>query len=230
MAHSDSEYPLHQPQRGRPHDPLDAGTEADDDFEPRRGASRPSRPRYQTRGPLHQRELPSTPQLPPRGLLNTLIIGVIAGIIASLQGIIITLVNASAYTSVKAVPQGQLSLNQAGTLVGLFCLMSFISLLIYFAAGYVTGRIAVNRRLGFLAGFVAGAVGSIIGYLVQQIPQYPDSTTPGFNGGPGGVLSGFIGALILLVITGLIAGAVSYLGARIATRKHEYYTGYEAEE
>ncbi len=228
MANSDSEYPLRQPRRGSHHDPFDADAEADDDLKQERGARTPRTPRYQqTHGPLHQRELPTTPHLPPHHMRDTFIIGVIAGIVVALQGIIITLVNTPAYNSVKAVAQSQLTLSQAGTLVGLFCLMSFISLLIYFIAGYITGKKAVDRRLGFLAGFVAAVIANIIGYLVHLIPQYPDTTTPGFNGGPGGILGGLVGALILLVITGLVAGAIGYLGARIATRRHVYYTGYE---
>ncbi len=227
MANSDSEYPLRQPRRGSHHDPFDADTEADDDLQQERDARRPRTTRYQTRGPLHQRELPTTPHLPPHHMRDTLIIGVIAGIVVALQGIIITLVNAPAYNSVKAVAQSQLTLSQAGALVALFCLTTFISLVIYFIAGFVTGKKAVDRRLGFLAGFVAAVVANIIGYLVHLIPQYPDTTTPGFNGGPGGILGGLVGALILLVVTGLVAGAIGYLGARIATRRHVYYTGYE---
>jgi uncharacterized membrane protein YeaQ/YmgE (transglycosylase-associated protein family) len=223
MANSDPEYPLHQPRRGRHQDPFDADTEADEDDFERRGDARRPLPRYRARGPLHQREAPTSPQLPPHGMRNTLIIGIIAGIIVDLQGIIITLTNASAYNLAKDKPLSNVALG----LVGLFCLMAFISLLIYFIAGFITGKIAVRRRLGFLAGFVAGALAFFIDYFVHQIPQYPDSTTPGFHGGPGGVLGAFIGALILLVIIGLFAGCISYLGARIATRRHLYYTGYE---
>lgn len=230
MTNSDSDYPLHQPRRGRHNDPSDADTEADDDLERGQDAGElpAPRPRYRTRGPVHQRELPTTPHLPSHHIRNTLIIGVIAGIISALQGIIITLINAPVYNSAKGVAQSNMTLSLAGTLVGLLCLKVFISLLIYFIAGFVTGKIAVERRLGFLAGFIAGALSSILGYLVHQIPQYPDtSSTPGFNGGPGAILGSFVGALILLVIIGLVAAFVSYLGARIATRRHVYYTGYE---
>lgn len=227
MANSDSEYPLRQPQRGSHHDPFDDDTEVDDDLRQGRGAHQPRMPRYQTRGPLHQRELPLTPQLPPHSMRDALIIGVIAGVVVALQGIIITLINTPTYNSVKAIAQSQLTLSQAGTLVALFCLTTFISLVIYFIAGFVTGKKAVDRRLGFLAGFLAAVIADIIGYLVHLIPQYPDTTTPGFNGGPGSILGGFVGALILLVVTGLVAGAIGYLGARIATRRHVYYTGYE---
>ncbi len=225
MAHSNSEYPLHQPRGRKHHDPLDDETEADD-FESEQGAGNPPRSRSRTRAPFHQRELPAT-QLPPDGMRNTLIIGIITGVIIALQGIIITLLNAPAYNSVKNVPQGQMTLNQVGVLVGLFCLTSFISLLFYFIAGFITGRIAVSRRLGFLVGFLAAIVANVINYLVHLIPQYPDATTPGFNGGVGGVLGGFIGALILLVVTAMVAAAISYLGARIATRNHENYIDYE---
>ena len=226
MANSDSEYPFHQPRRSR-QNPFDADTETDDDIGQGRTRMRPPTPRYQTRGPLHQRDAATSPELPPHHLRNTLIIGIIAGIVGALQGIIITLVNAPIYNEAKGKAQGSLALGTVETLVGLFCLSAFISLLIYFIAGFITGKIAVSRRLGFLAGFVAGAVASIISYLIHQLPQYPDTTTPGFNGGSGGVLGGLIGALILLAITGLVAGCVSYLGARIATRRHVYYGGYE---
>jgi uncharacterized membrane protein YeaQ/YmgE (transglycosylase-associated protein family) len=227
MANSDSEYPFHQPRRSR-HDPFDADTEADDDLGQGRTTMKPPTPRYQTRGPLHQRNAPMSPELPPHHLRNTLIIGIIAGIVGALQGIIITLANAATYNQAKGVAQSNMPLGLAGTLVGLACLTFFINLLIYFITGYITGKIAVSRRMGFLAGFVASAIASIIGYLVHQLPQYPDnSNTAGFQGGLAGILSGFVGALILLVIIALIAGGISYLGARIATRGHVYYTGYE---
>ncbi len=221
MAHSDSEYPLHQPQGRKRREPFDAETEIDD-FESEHGAGSPRRSRFQTHAPFHQRNAPYTPQLPPWRTRNTLIIGFITGIIVALQGIIVTLLNAPIYNSVKHVPQGQMTLNQLGTLVGLFCLTSFISLLFYFIAGFITGKVAVDRRLGFLAGFLAGIVASVINYLIHQVPQYPDATTPGFNGGAGGIVSGFLGALVLLAVTALVAAAVSYLGARIAQSRILY--------
>src|SRR5205807_3288082 len=85
MANSDSEYPLRQPRRGSHHDPFDDDTEADDDLQQERDARRPRTARHQTRGPLHQRELPTTPQLPPHHMRDTLIIGLIAGTIVALQ-------------------------------------------------------------------------------------------------------------------------------------------------
>src|SRR5713226_596749 len=86
MRDSDSEYPLHQPQKSE-HDPFD--DEADDGMlheEPK-----------QRRGPLHQRVAPTRPQLPEGHIRKTLIIGLVAGIIAALQVIIFTFANASLY-------------------------------------------------------------------------------------------------------------------------------------
>ena len=227
MPNSDADYPFHQPQRGRHHGPFDGDTEADDDVGQVRDATKPPGPRYQTRGPFHQRGAPTSPQLPPHHMRNTLFIGLIAGIVGALQSIIIVLINAPIYNSAKDKAQGSLSLNLAGSIVGLLCLMLFIGLLIYFIAGFITGKIAVSRRLGFLAGFVAGIVTAIINYFIHQLPQYPDTTIRGSIGGAGSFVGGLIVGLIILVLIGLVSGCVSYLGGRIATRRHVYYTGYE---
>jgi hypothetical protein len=174
---------------------------------------------------MHQRTLPANPRLPRGHLRKALIIGVIAGLVATLQGIIITLANASLYHTVSTTPQNKLSLSLAEAVVGLLCLNLFISLIIYFAAGFITGKVAVDRRLGFLAGFAAEAVAYILGYIVQQVPGYPSAHATGFSGGLAGLSGGIITALILLVLAGVIAGLVSFFGAWLATRRHPYYSG-----
>ncbi len=156
-------------------------------------------------------------------LRKTLLIGVIAGAVAALQGIIITLANASLYHTVSTTPQDKLTLSLAGTVFGLFCFTLFISLLIYFVAGFITGKVALERRMGFLAGYVAAAVSYILGFLVQQIPGYPGARATGFSGGLIGLSVGLIASLILLAISGAIAGLVSLAGAWLATRKHPKY-------
>jgi len=218
MRDPDQEYPLHQPRRDghrRPFDDLsDEPIEDEEDF----------RESVQIgQGPLHQREEPATPQLPRGGFRKSLLIGVIAGAVAALQGIIITLANASLYHTVSTTPQNQLTLSLAEAVFGLFCLTLFISLLIYFVAGFITGKIAVERRMGFLAGFVAAAFSYIVGFLVQQIPGYPSARATGFSGGLTGLSGGLIASLILLAISGVIAGLVSLAGAWLATRRHPYY-------
>ncbi|TMF49600.1 MAG: hypothetical protein E6I32_05635 [Chloroflexi bacterium] len=89
MRDSDSEYPLRQPQR-REHHPFD--DDADDD-------TLQEEPRY-SGGPLHQRLAPTRPQIPPGHIRKTLIIGLVAGIIAALQVIIFTFANMPAMLTV----------------------------------------------------------------------------------------------------------------------------------
>jgi hypothetical protein len=166
---------------------------------------------------------PVSPQLPQNRFTKALIIGIVAGIIAALQGIIFTLANASLYHTVSTTPQDKLSLDLAEAIFGLFCLNLFISLLIYFIAGFVTGKAIVERKMGFLVGFVAAAVSFILSLIVQQIPGYPNARGTGLSGGLSGLAGGLLTILILLAISGVIGGFVSLVGAWLATRKHPYY-------
>jgi len=218
MRDSDSEYPLRQPQR-REHHPFD--DDADDD-------TLQEEPRY-AGGPLHQRVAPTRPQIPPGHIRKTLIIGLVAGIIAALQVIIFTFANASLYqNAANAGNANSLTLGAASTIVGIFCLTSFISLVIYFIAGFIIGKVAIERRMGFLGGFVAGAVAYAIGFFIQYFPGYPGSRNTGFSGGLIGFGGGLITALIILLLLALLGGLFGFLGAWLATRKHPYYVGYDA--
>jgi hypothetical protein len=220
MRDSDQEYPLHQPGQHGQHHPFDDDTIPDErsDQGPFQGPPRPGQ------GPRHQREAAANPQFPRGHLRKALIIGVFAGLIAALQGVVFTLANASLYHRVGTTPQDKLTLSLAEAVVGLLCLTLFISLIIYFIAGFITGKVAVDRRMGFLAAFVAEAVAYILGYIVQQIPGYPGAHATGFSGGLAGLGGGILTSLILLVISGFIAGLVGFFGAWLATRKHPYYT------
>src|ERR1700694_1442530 len=173
MRDADSEYPRRQPQRREPHpfyDDVDDGMLQEE-------------PRH-SRGPLHQRSAPTRPQIPPGHIKKTLIIGLVAGIIAALQVIIFTFANASLYqNAANASNANSLTLGVASTIVGIFCLTSFISLVIYFVAGFIIGRVAIERRMGFLGGFVAGAVAYAIGFFIQYFSGYSGSRHPGFCGG-----------------------------------------------
>ena len=140
-----------------------------------------------------------------------------------MQGIIFTLANASLYRTVSTTPQDKLSLDLAEAIFGLFCLTLFISLLIYFLAGFVTGKALVERKMGFLVGFVAAAVSFILSLIVQQIPGYPNARGTGLSGGLFGLAGGLLTILILLAISGVIGGLVGLVGAWLATRKHPYY-------
>lgn len=151
-------------------------------------------------------------------------ISLVAGILVAIISIVVTLVNAHLYQQAAryAGRPNQMPLNIASSIFGLFVLTSVIGLIIYFIAGFITGKVAVARRLGFYGGFVASAISLIIGYIARQIPNYPGSINTGF-GNPLKAGGGIIAALIFLVIAGLIGGLLGWLGARIATRRHPYY-------
>src|SRR5947209_957645 len=105
MLHDPEEYPKHQAGRGKRdhHDPFAPDVQSEGELE--------ERPR---RGPVHQRERASTPQLPAHHGKKALTIGTSAGILASAQGIVITLVNSGLYQQVsKANDANNLSLGLA---------------------------------------------------------------------------------------------------------------------
>src|SRR5207245_11517056 len=58
-----------------------------------------------------------SPQLPQNRFTKALIIGIVAGIIAALQGIIFTLANASFYRAVRTTPHVKLSLDVAAAVI-----------------------------------------------------------------------------------------------------------------
>jgi hypothetical protein len=208
MRDADQQYPLHQSGGNGHHHPFDDDTEDD-------------------AGVLHeadQQDVASSTLLPQSRLRNSIIIGLVAGVIAALQGILFTIANASLYHTVSTTPQDKLSLGLAEAVFGLFCLTLFISLLIYFVAGFVAGKVAVERKWGFLVGFIAAAVSYVIGLVVQDIPGYPNARGTGLSAGLSGLAGGLITALILLAISGIIAGLVSLAGAWFATRRHPYYS------
>jgi hypothetical protein len=204
MRDANQQYPLHQHGGNGHHQPFDDDTEVEFDDE-------------------DDLQEPVSPQLPQNRFTKALIIGIVAGIIVALQGIIFTLANASLYHTVSTTPQDKLSLNLAEAVFGLFCLTLFISLLIYFLAGFVTGKATVERKMGFLVGFVAAAVSFILSLIVQQIPGYPNARGTGLSGGVFGLAGGLLTIVIFLAISGVIGGLVSLAGAWLATRKHPYY-------
>ena len=156
-------------------------------------------------------------------------ISLVAGILVAIISIVFTLVNAPLYQQAASYASrpNQMPLNVASSIFVLFVLTGVIGLIIYFIAGFITGRVAVARRLGFYGGFVASAIAQIIGYIVGQIPNYPGSLNTGFSN-PLKAGGGIIAALIFLVIAGLIGGLLGWLGARLATRRHPYYVGLDA--
>ena len=119
----------------------------------------------------------------------------------------------------------RLTVNTAFAVVGVQSLNFFVSLLIFFIAGFVVGKIVARRSLGFFAGALSGATLYIATFLVSFIPTYPGNTTLEGIGGAGIVGSGIVISLVFLCIWSIIGGLVSLLGSWLATRKHPYYVG-----
>ncbi|MBA2284150.1 MAG: hypothetical protein H0W02_01565 [Ktedonobacteraceae bacterium] len=217
MPDSEQHYPFHQPDRDEPerrHHPFD-------DAQPELVGEEEA-PRQR----MHQRDHASTPQLPPRRFGYALMIGVVAGLLASVQSIVIAFVNSPTYQQAAAAT-GQNAINLAFVLLGIACLTWFIAALINVIAGFITGKVSVQRRLGFVTGFVSGVVYYIVAvFLVRYIPAYPGTLAGSGKGGLVGVSGGLLVSLIFLVVVGLIGGAFSLLGAWLATRRHPYYVGY----
>ncbi|MDQ2717783.1 MAG: hypothetical protein M3Z08_23055 [Chloroflexota bacterium] len=216
MPDSEQHYPFHQPGRDEQERQHHPSNEAQ--FEPMEEAV----PRQKT----HQRDRASMPPLPARRRGYALMIGVVAGLVASIQSIVIAFVNSPTYQQ-AAGARGQNAINLALVLLGIACLTWFIAALINVIAGFITGKICIQRRLGFVTGFVAGVVYYIVAvFLVRYIPAYPGTLAGSGKGGLVGVTGGIIVSLIFLVVVGLIGGAFSLLGAWLATRRHPYYVGY----
>jgi hypothetical protein len=165
-----------------------------------------------------------SPQLPHNRFIKALIIGIAAGLLCALQSVVITLVNSSTYqTYVTSGTQQNVQNAVAFTLFGLACLTFGLSMLICFLAGFVTGKVAVLRKMGFLTGFVAGAIIYTLSFLLNYIPGYPTHLAGSGVRGLVGVGSGILVSFIFLLVWGVIGGLVSLAGAWLATRKHPYY-------
>jgi hypothetical protein len=175
---------------------------------------------------IHQRDVATTPMLPPGGVKNALIVGVIAGLLCAAQSIGITLANAATYRALDAAKQEAVKSALAFTIFGYAVLTFVISLVILLVAGFVAGKIVVHRRLAFLAGFVAGLVTYAISFVTGYIPNYPGVQQASSGTASTGVIAG--GILLILVfflVWGIIGGLVSLLGGWAATRRHPYYVG-----
>ena len=218
MRDSEQEYPLHQPRRNR--GPFD---ENSSHFEEQQ---RP-RPRRRLQRPLPEYDVPTAPELPEGRLGKAATIGAIAGVLCTLVNVIVVLVNASTYRRYNPNLHDPANNALSFAIFGYWVLYSLISLLICFIVGIITGRVAVERRLGFATGFIAGVIYYVAIFLITYIPGYPDhyvTTTPV---SAGAVTGGIIFSIILLIVYGVIGGLLGRLGAGLATRKHPYYVGDE---
>src|SRR2546423_11504499 len=115
----------------------------------------------------------STTDLPRDRVRNAVLIGAIAGISCIAQSLAITLANASTYHAYDIAKDTAVKSALAFTIFGYAALTFFISLLILLIAGFIAGKIVVQRRLGFLAGFITGFIVYGVGFITNYIPNYP---------------------------------------------------------
>jgi hypothetical protein len=159
--------------------------------------------------------------LPERGLSYALIAGAIAGVLSALLTILIILINTGTFHAASLqIAVDRLTVKTALALAALELFTFVLGLLISFATGFVTGRIAVRRRLGFLAGMCAGAMYSLITFLVSLLPGYPGNLTT--NGAPM-TTTHLVISFLLLCLWSIGGGLVSLFGTWIATVRHPYY-------
>jgi hypothetical protein len=219
MQDANQQNPLHQPGGNGRHQPFD--DDSVDEFDDDGILHEPAQP---DRGSFHQREVPDNPRLPQNRFTKALIIGLVAGIICAILSVVITLVNSSTYrTYVTSGTQQTLQNDLALTIFGLACLTFSLSMLICFIAGFITGKVAVLRKMGFLTGFVAGAIIYALSFLLNYVPGYPTHLASNSGNGLVGVGSGVVVSLIFLCVWGVIGGLAGLAGAWLSTRKHPYY-------
>jgi hypothetical protein len=245
MQNSEQEYPLHQPTSG-PQAGDDSIRPASDDrrlsptmpLAPDGAAAlAPKRPRRKQAAGKAAGS--TTASILPRGRLkNAVITGIIAGFLCIAQSIIITFVNASTYrafdTAAKAAKHAtgstlaQLQATEnalALATLGIGALTFAISLIILLVAGFILGKIVVDRRLAFLAGFIAGILDYGLGFITRYIPNYPGNQTVASSGVSNVIVTSIFLVVILFLVWGVIGGLITLLGAWIASRRHPYYVG-----
>ncbi len=162
--------------------------------------------------------------LPQRGLYYAALAGVIAGVLAALLTIVIILVNTGTFqTATQQIAVDRLTVKTALALAAWELLTFTLSLLIVFFVGLIIGRIAVRRRLGFLAGALAGAVFSLIMFFVNLIPGYSGNlTVNGMTTTTGSLVVSFL----FLCLWSMGGGLVSLFGTWVATVRHPYYLSH----
>lgn len=159
--------------------------------------------------------------LPRRGLYYAVIAGVIAGVFTALLTIVIILLNTGTFHAASLqIAADRLTVKTALALAAWELLTFALSLLAGFLLGVIVGRIAVRRRLGFLAGILAGAVFYLITFLVSLISSYPGNLvvnrTPLATGN-------LVISFLLLCLWSIGGGLVSLFGTWVVTVRHPHY-------
>jgi hypothetical protein len=157
--------------------------------------------------------------LPEHRLRFALIVGALAGIVMIGVHFLIPLANAATFQRAAALGT-KMDYNTALSVAGSDCLSVVLDIAVCSVLGYLVGRFAVQRRLGFFAGLLGGAILYLGINAIRYLPNYPGNVSvPPFS--PTFILP----ILAIALLYGIIGGLISLLATWITTRKHPYYTG-----
>jgi hypothetical protein len=155
--------------------------------------------------------------LPEHRLRFTLLVGALMGILMIAIHFLVPFLDVAAFQ--KAATLGdKMGYDTAVAVAGLDCLSTALDIVVCGALGYIIGRYAVQRRLGFFAGLLAGIVLYLGISIISYLPGYPSNANiPAFS--PTFILP----LIIIALFYGIVGGLISLLVTWIATRRHPYY-------
>ncbi len=157
--------------------------------------------------------------LPADRRLKALIIGASAGILSGGLGLFLNILGHQRTIGASGT---DLAYNLAG-----YSFLSFLAgLLLYFLAGFLTGKLVVERRQGFLAGLIGGGVTYLISFFSAYLPGIPGHIGPSASFNPLAAGGGVVFAILLLLINAVIGGLLGVFGARLATGRYSFYQPY----
>ncbi|WP_376793534.1 hypothetical protein [Thermogemmatispora sp.] len=159
-------------------------------------------------------------RLPERGTRYALISGLIMGVLVALVTIVLVLVNAGLFNEAhRQVVRDALTVRVALLLAAIYGITWLVALIVAFIGGLILGRIAVRRRLGFLAGAVGGIVYSLLLWPTSFIPAYPGNLTGTATLDAGSAVL----ELLWCLLWGLGGALVCLAGTWVASARHPHY-------
>ena len=148
--------------------------------------------------------------LPEHRLRFALLVGALTGILMIAIHFLVPFLDVAAFH--------KMGYDTAVAVAGLDCLSTSLDIVVCGVLGYIIGRYAVQRRLGFFAGLLAGIVLYLGISIISYLPGYPgNASTPAFS--PTFILP----LIIIALFYGIVGGLVSLLVTWITTRRHPYY-------
>jgi hypothetical protein len=157
----------------------------------------------------------------PSRITTALVTGGVVGILCAALNVTLTFLSVPIFHA--AANEGKAVTGNSYALFALGCVSFFTPLLASFIAGFIIGKVAVVRRLGFYAGIVTAAIVYLVGIGARYIPNYPGNPTDNTPVNGATVAGGIVTVVAFLIIWCLIGGLLGLWGARVATRNHPAY-------